>query len=56
MQDVLPATAGCNKRVFRDCLTKTQVRANSKETVYGLRPAQCSQVKWMSDPATAGKL
>ena len=43
----LGLNSGYNKRLFRDCLTKTQVRANSKEKVYGLRPAQCSQVKGM---------
>ena len=51
-----PRKRGHSKRVFRDCLTKTQVRANSKETVYGLRPAQCSQVKGRGDSNLLEKL
>ena len=40
---------GYNKRVGGDCLTKTQVYANSKEYVYGLKPAQCWKVKCVGD-------
>ena len=29
-----------------DCLSKTQVCANTKVDVYGLTPAQCWKVKW----------
>jgi hypothetical protein len=30
--------------LWGDCLPKTQVCANSKEDVYGLKPAQCRKV------------
>ena len=35
---------GRSESMWGDCLTKTQVYANSKEEVYGLRPAQCRKV------------
>ena len=39
-----PSNRGYNKRLFVDCLPKTQVCAKPKGKVYGLKPAQCWKV------------
>ena len=48
-----PATSnrGYNKRLFADCLPKTQVCAKPKGEVYGLKPAQCWKVTGRSETA-----
>jgi hypothetical protein len=39
------SVAGPQLKNSRDCLSKTQVCANTKVDVYGLTPAQCRKVK-----------
>ena len=42
----LPTFGGPQRKMPCNCLSKTQVGANSQEDVYRLTPAQCQKVKW----------
>ena len=46
MNSLAEGSGGRPQRPVRsDCLLKTQVRAKSKDDVYGLTPARCWNVK-----------
>jgi hypothetical protein len=49
-RDLLPKHQWPQRPGPSDCLLKTQVRAKSKDAVYGLTPARCWNVKGTGQP------